>query len=231
ESPPNGDSRFVYNIGAIQSIALSTAVNDAGVFELNFRDERYLPFEGTGAIGSWRLQLPTVVRRFDYSTITDVIFHIRYTARDGGSVFRQAVEQAQLQSLNQMVLDATHSGLYQAYNLKQQFPTEWAQLLKTSSTKLTISSRHLPYFAQSHAPKITTVAWFVNSTGNSSQFSFSLDGQIVNLSRDTKFGNLYLGSSVSGAVALDHELVFSVDASVISSLIEIAALVQYEITT
>ncbi|KAG8814485.1 hypothetical protein FRC19_001710 [Serendipita sp. 401] len=130
-----------------------------------------------------------------------------------------------------MVLDATHSGLYQAYNLKQQFPTEWAQLLKTSSTKLTISSRHLPYFAQSHAPKITTVAWFVNSTGNSSQFSFSLDGQIVNLSRDTKFGNLYLGSSVSGAVALDHELVFSVDASVISSLIEIAALVQYEITT
>ena len=35
------DDRFVYNIGTIQSIATSTAQNDSGVFELNFRDERY----------------------------------------------------------------------------------------------------------------------------------------------------------------------------------------------
>ncbi|MBK9227461.1 MAG: hypothetical protein IPL67_10515 [Ignavibacteria bacterium] len=36
----------------------STGQNDSGVFELNFRDERYLPFENTGAISSWRLELP-----------------------------------------------------------------------------------------------------------------------------------------------------------------------------
>jgi hypothetical protein len=29
-----------------QSIATSNAQNDDGMFELNFRDERYLPFEG-----------------------------------------------------------------------------------------------------------------------------------------------------------------------------------------
>jgi hypothetical protein len=44
------------------SIAASTA-HDSGVFELNFRDERYLPFEGAGAINStWTLDLPSQVR-------------------------------------------------------------------------------------------------------------------------------------------------------------------------
>jgi hypothetical protein len=30
----------------------STAQNEAGVFELSFRDERYMPFEGLGVISS-----------------------------------------------------------------------------------------------------------------------------------------------------------------------------------
>jgi hypothetical protein len=32
----------------IQSIATSRGRDDAGMFELQFRDERYLPFEGAG---------------------------------------------------------------------------------------------------------------------------------------------------------------------------------------
>ena len=55
------DERFVYNVGTIQSIATSTGQSDSGMFELNFRDERYLPFEGTGAIGTWQLELPAGV--------------------------------------------------------------------------------------------------------------------------------------------------------------------------
>src|SRR5262249_30597031 len=54
-SGPN-DLRFVYNSGGVQSMVTSTARDDAGLFELNFRDERYLPFEGAGAISSWRLE-------------------------------------------------------------------------------------------------------------------------------------------------------------------------------
>src|ERR1043166_1633338 len=82
---PGNDERFIYNVGSIQSIAASSAQNDSGVFELNFRDERYLPFEGTGAISSWRLELPTEAHQFDYNTIADVIVHVKYTAREGGS--------------------------------------------------------------------------------------------------------------------------------------------------
>jgi hypothetical protein len=44
------DPRFRDNVGAIQSITTSSAQNDSGLFELNFRDEWYLPFEGAGAI-------------------------------------------------------------------------------------------------------------------------------------------------------------------------------------
>src|SRR5207253_6762318 len=83
-SEQNNDPRFVYNFGAIESIATSTAQNDSGLFELNFRDERYLPFEGSGVISKWRIDMPKDCNAFDFETITDVILRISYTAREGG---------------------------------------------------------------------------------------------------------------------------------------------------
>ena len=53
------------------------------MFNLDFRDERYLPFEGAGAVSTWRLELPSLVRSFNYDTITDVILHMSYTGIDG----------------------------------------------------------------------------------------------------------------------------------------------------
>ena len=47
------DPHFVTNVGGIQAIATSTGREDGGLFELNLRDERYLPFEGAGAVGRW----------------------------------------------------------------------------------------------------------------------------------------------------------------------------------
>lgn len=62
------------------TIATSKAQNDSGVFEFNFHDQRYMPFEGAGAISDWKLKLPKNFRQFDYQTISDVILHISYTA-------------------------------------------------------------------------------------------------------------------------------------------------------
>ena len=39
-----------------------------------------MPFEGAGAISDWSLTLPKTLRVFDYTTISDVIVHIDYTA-------------------------------------------------------------------------------------------------------------------------------------------------------
>lgn len=78
------DDRFSATNIPLTAIAVSTGQNDSGIFELNFRDERYLPFEGAGAISKWRLELPQDFRQFDYDTISDIVIQIRYTALDGG---------------------------------------------------------------------------------------------------------------------------------------------------
>lgn len=78
----------------ISAIATSGGQSDSGMFELNLKDERYLPFEGAGAISTWRIELPHATNRFDFSTISDVILHLRYTARDGGPQLREAAWNA-----------------------------------------------------------------------------------------------------------------------------------------
>jgi len=84
------DDRFLTSWTRMQSVAMSNAQNDSGMFELNFRDERYLPFEGAGVISRWRIELPQTFRQFSYDTISDVVLHIKYTARDGGVPLREA---------------------------------------------------------------------------------------------------------------------------------------------
>lgn len=227
EQPPGADPRFTYNVGTIQSIATSSAINDSGTFEVNFRDERYLPFENTGAIAYWQLELPTVIRRFDYNTITDVIFHIQYTARDGGSGLQSMVEAKQIKLLNEMTLDAKNSGLYQAYSIKQQFSTEWVQLLKTNTTSVNIDARFLPYFTQGHTPSITGVLWLAQVAGNPTTFSFSLDGQSVSLNQEPDYGNSWAGYSAPNAVVLGKPFTLSLDAASAAALQDMVAVVQY----
>jgi hypothetical protein len=76
------DSRFTIDPTQSQSIATSTAQRDSGMFELTFRDDRFLPFEGAGAISQWQLELPGPVPQFDYDSISDVILHVSYTAKE-----------------------------------------------------------------------------------------------------------------------------------------------------
>ena len=84
--PPGNDARFWYRRGATRAVCTSSAQNDSGMFELNFRDERLLPFEGEGAVRSrWRIELPAATNRFDLDSVSDVVLHLSYTAREGGA--------------------------------------------------------------------------------------------------------------------------------------------------
>jgi hypothetical protein len=103
-----------------QQVALSSGLNDAGVFELNFGDRRYLPFERTGAVSNWRLSIPPQTNPFDFATLTDVILTLRYTALDGGSKFRREVTQ-----LPEM---ATQDGAV-FLPLRQYYPDAWRQFM------------------------------------------------------------------------------------------------------
>jgi Tc toxin complex TcA C-terminal TcB-binding domain/Neuraminidase-like domain/Putative peptidoglycan binding domain/Salmonella virulence plasmid 28.1kDa A protein len=71
---------------APSTITISTGRNDSGLFDPNLQDERWLPFEGQGAVSSWALSLDPRDNNFDLSSVTDVVLHIRYTARIGGDV-------------------------------------------------------------------------------------------------------------------------------------------------
>ena len=122
------DPRIVRQYGAREAIATSSGQNDSGMFELNFRDERYLPFEGSGVISTWQLQLPgdpskSEPVQFDYNTITDVILHLRYTAREGG-------------------------GLAQTLDLRwMHVPTEWGVRVRPGKKGLTVGAINVGTYA------------------------------------------------------------------------------------
>ena len=97
----NGDTssgnatNIVTNLRASQQIAISSGMNDSGLFMLSFGDERYLPFEGTGAISSWQLAFPRYMsdeQQAILAALNDAIVQVHYTAIYGGSAFEQAVE-------------------------------------------------------------------------------------------------------------------------------------------
>lgn len=85
EGAPNSNSVRV-DMRANQQIALSQNVDDSGLFELNFNDARYLPFEGTGVISSWTLSIPRENNPNVLENLTDVIIRLLYTAVPGKSV-------------------------------------------------------------------------------------------------------------------------------------------------
>ncbi|KAB5542517.1 insecticidal toxin complex protein [Coniochaeta sp. 2T2.1] len=70
-----------------EAIATSAGQNDSGLFELNFNDPRYLPFEYTGAVSRWRIELPLENNQFDFDSLSDLVMHVNFTAREGGTAF------------------------------------------------------------------------------------------------------------------------------------------------
>ncbi|MCC8466287.1 Tc toxin subunit A-related protein [Photorhabdus bodei] len=82
---------MVRSIQPNQQIALSTGINDSGMFTLNFDDERFLPFEGVGVGSSWNFQFTNTSQ--DLESLTDIILHIRYTAQEGSASFGLAVKE------------------------------------------------------------------------------------------------------------------------------------------
>lgn len=159
ENPVGSDPRFLYNFAATQSIATSTAQNDSGMFELNFRDERYLPFEGAGAISTWQLTMPQTCNAFDFETITDVIFNLKYTARDGGTALGAVALAAavlprppqQQGATSPLQAPKKQPNLTRFFSLKHEFPTEWYQFMNPAASSntqvmsLALTSERFPF--------------------------------------------------------------------------------------
>jgi len=159
EKTEEHDDRFSTVNVPITSIAVSSGQNDSGVFELNFRDERYIPFEGAGSISKWRIELPAEFRQFDYDTISDVILHLRYTAMEGGDKLKAAAAGSVQNYIKSIVELSQQEGLFAAFDLKHDFPDEWYKATNppTGTTervlKLSNIYEKLPIFTKGRPPE------------------------------------------------------------------------------
>jgi len=148
------DERFVDYYGPVQSVVTSGGSNDGGMFETNLRDERFLPFEGAGVAGTWRLELPKDFKAFDYSTIADVILHVRYTARQGGAPLATPATT----ELRTLLQTANDSGLSLLLSLRNDFPTEWAVFSGGGpSLDLVLRKDYFPYFTQAETVHVDAI--------------------------------------------------------------------------
>ncbi len=219
------DARFACNIGSIASIATSSAVSDSGLFELNFHDERYLPFEGAGAVSTWQIEMSTAYPQFDPETISDFILTIRYRAREGGSAFRSMVEKGVAATINDTVLNAGRHGLYVSFSLAASFPDEWWQLTQTGATTLTLGEQHLPFFARTHAPVLGSPTWAARVQGAPASYPLTVGGAALTLNRDATMKTLCMGPG--GAPVLGTPISISANPAKLQDLV---VLVPYTVT-
>jgi hypothetical protein len=182
---PADDPRFIENNIPVKAIAASSAQNDSGLFELNFRDDRYLPFEGAGAISAWTLELFTDpsqadfgrrLRQFDYSTISDAVMHVKYTAREDAGPFKSKA------------IDNLHTYFSQNGNttptlrlldLKQEFPSQWHRFVNPANPtgpntfEFEMSPSLFQLKDMDQALKINTI-WFLARCKNAQAYEIML---------------------------------------------------------
>ena len=129
-APREDDPRFLTSYAATRAVATSTGQNDAGLFELNFRDERYLPFEGEGVESLWQLEINKDYAGFDIHTLSDAVLHIRYTAREGGETLKDAAKAHLSEALKSTftTLDGKPQPLTRLFSLRHEFPEAWNEL-------------------------------------------------------------------------------------------------------
>jgi hypothetical protein len=188
------DPKFRHDLIGVQSIATSSGQNDSGLFQLNFQDERYLPFERAGAISRWRLSLPGEFRPFDYNTISDVILHMSYTAREGGEALKALVTSHVSNTINTWLdeLADQGGGLQRLISLEREFPNELHQFLfpaqgQNLATELRMSKRYFPYFVKDRELTVSRIDLFLKPK----------DGETVDSDDLTLEMNQTTGSSFS----------------------------------
>ena len=159
-----------------KTIFLSTRLPPAiGVFELSFRDERYLPFEGAGAISDWSRELfsdlpsnnpdpanpdfSRPLRQFAYKSISDAILHIKYTPREDAGPFKNGA----IAHLRDYFSQDGATPSLRMLNLRNEFPTQWNRFLNPSNPakgnvfELEMSPELFPFRDEKKRVKINSV--------------------------------------------------------------------------
>jgi hypothetical protein len=220
------DDRFNDYYGSLQSIVTSSAQNDSGLFETNLRDERYLPFENSGVVSEWQLELPANPskgdpRQFDYNTISDVILHLRYTAREGGGLLRKEA----VKNVATTIEAAQAAGSVRLFSVRHEFPSEWAKFQGQTpgvnqrfELALNLRPEHYPFWSQGRLNRVPRVDLLARSTrdpvpGSLDVFDKAAKNDTVKkatLAKDAALENLLVGklTEISLPSSPDSEVKF-----------------------
>ena len=153
------DTRFEVQQGFGDTIATSHGEWDNGLFRLDFNDDRFLPFEGAGAVGVWDIHMPREHNAFDYGTLADVVLHVHYTALDGG----EALAEGARNELNDILAE----GGTLLVGLKQCFPDTWETFLTPEPPgspqvfSCEITAAHYPFLARMGRLELTGMGMVV----------------------------------------------------------------------
>jgi hypothetical protein len=214
------DDRFSDYFGSLQSIVTSSGQNDSGLFEAHVRDDRYLPFENSGVISEWQLQLPANPskgdpRQFDYETISDVILHIRYTAREGGDLLRSGA----VAHLKELIDQAQAVGSVRLFSVRHEFPTEWAKFQNARPAAgqrfelaLPLREEHYPFWSKgrlNHVKRVDLLARSARPSVPATIEVFAAADQPTKkgtLAKDATLGNLLVGELLSAPATPTEEV-------------------------
>ena len=201
--------------GTVQAVVTSSGQMDSGIFETNLHDERYLPFEYSGVVSQWQLELPVnpangAPCQFDFDTITDVVLHVRYTAREGGELLRSVA----VANLQKQIANAQTVGSVRLFSMRHEFPSDWAKFRSvtiggttpTAALSVNLLPQHYPFWAQallgpSSIKQIQFLAEMTDGSTNALVYANAGGtGSSDTLTANPAYGGLLVGS-LKNAVA------------------------------
>lgn len=227
EDTEETDERFSTYIIPIKAVAVSSAQNDSGMFELNFKDERYLPFEGAGVISKWRLELPSI-RQYDYQTISDAIIHLKYTANEGGERLKAAANKTLSKQLENISQALNETGLHVALNIKHDLPNDWHMLKKTGVIDLKIDKSRLPYMVQIlNSPAIEEVMFLAQVKDDPGSYTMNIDENAIDLAKISNELKICRGKTED--IKIDKAFSLSIATDQLEKLDELVFVIKYAI--
>lgn len=144
-------NHMVHRLGT-EAIATSSGQGDSGLFQLSFQDERYIPFEYSGVISRWRMELPPENNQFDLGTLTDVVMQINYTAREGDAPSRKIAQERVKHRL-------PGNGI-RLFDMFQEFPSDLCHK-SAFDLPLRFTRNHFPFLTGNRSITIVQMEIFI----------------------------------------------------------------------
>ena len=162
------------------------------------------------SISEWQLRLPSDPSKdepaqFNYDTISDVVLHIRYTAREGGEALRTKA----VGNLVTLIDDAQAVGSVRLFSVRHEFPDQWAKFRsqtpgpdQRAALTLNLRDEHYPFWSQGLTKSLKSVDILARSSKDSVPASLAIfdraasqpAGQSDTLKPNSALGNLLTGT-------------------------------------